>query len=565
AEADNVLVGRTAEGAAVLVTVYGRDAWDSQVVGSLWTALTRRGERAHVWGTRRSRVEHEALFTLLAAQAGVPTLDVVAVGMTDQGDALLVTTAPRAALGEATSDEMLAGAWRAVVALNEAGIAHGRIDGSRVVVREDGLVALADFDAATRTSDEIELRLDRAQLLVATALAVGPDRALAAAAAAVGADGLAEVLPFLQPAALGRSTRAAVRGAEWALDELRASAVAAAGVEEPPLERLRRVTPRSVGTVLVVGFLAYVLVTLVAGVDVAAVASALGDADWRWLVAALVVTPWIQVSSAGATMGSITARVRFVPVLVLQYAIQFIALVLPASAARLALQIRFFQKFGIPAATAVTFGVIDSVTGFVVQITLMLVILVSGLPGFSSPLFAGSGGADDGSSTASLVVLLVALVVIGIVIAVAVPRIRRRITALVPRVRALVTEQARSAQSALAVLRRPAKVATMLGGNLGVQLIQACVLGLCLHAFGQSAHFSQLILINTFVSLFSGIMPVPGGMGVTEAGLTVGLQAVGVPSAIAISTALTFRLVTFYLPPIWGAFAMRWLRRHEYV
>ena len=67
------------------------------------------------------------------------------------------------------------------------------------------------------------------------------------------------------------------------------------------------------------------------------------------------------------------------------------------------------------------------------------------------------------------------------------------------------------------------------------------------------------------MSLFAGLMPVPGGMGVAEAGFTVGLQAIGVPSAIAISTAITYRLVTFYLPPIWGAAAMRWLRRQQYV
>ena len=55
----NLLVAGTAQDTELRVTVYGRDAWDSQLVGSLWTALTRRGERAQIWGTRRSRVEHE--------------------------------------------------------------------------------------------------------------------------------------------------------------------------------------------------------------------------------------------------------------------------------------------------------------------------------------------------------------------------------------------------------------------------------------------------------------------------------------------------------------------------
>ena len=55
-----------------------------------------------------------------------------------------------------------------------------------------------------------------------------------------------------------------------------------------------------------------------------------------------------------------------------------------------------------------------------------------------------------------------------------------------------------------------------------------------------------------------------GRVGVGEAGLTYGLQAVGVPSAIALSTATGFRLVTFCLPPLWGSLAMRWLRKRAY-
>ena len=54
-------------------------------------------------------------------------------------------------------------------------------------------------------------------------------------------------------------------------------------------------------------------------------------------------------------------------------------------------------------------------------------------------------------------------------------------------------------------------------------------------------------------------------MGVAEAGYTACLQAIGIPAPIAVSTAIAFRMATFYLPPLWGSVAMRWLRRRDYV
>ena len=42
-------------------------------------------------------------------------------------------------------------------------------------------------------------------------------------------------------------------------------------------------------------------------------------------------------------------------------------------------------------------------------------------------------------------------------------------------------------------------------------------------------------------------MPIPGGVGVTEAGMTAGLAAVGVPSDVAVSAVLTYRLISYYL------------------
>jgi uncharacterized protein (TIRG00374 family) len=54
-------------------------------------------------------------------------------------------------------------------------------------------------------------------------------------------------------------------------------------------------------------------------------------------------------------------------------------------------------------------------------------------------------------------------------------------------------------------------------------------------------------------------VPVPGGLGVTEVGLVTGLTAAGVPSPTAVAAVLTYRLITFWLPPVPGWFATRHL------
>ena len=60
-------------------------------------------------------------------------------------------------------------------------------------------------------------------------------------------------------------------------------------------------------------------------------------------------------------------------------------------------------------------------------------------------------------------------------------------------------------------------------------------------------------------------MPVPGGIGVAEGGLTFGLVQAGVPEEVALAIAVMYRMASFYLPPIWGFFALRWLERNEHL
>jgi uncharacterized protein (TIRG00374 family) len=339
-------------------------------------------------------------------------------------------------------------------------------------------------------------------------------------------------------------------------------------VEPPTLQKLSRVSVKSILIATAGTLFAFWLISRLLGVDFSAIFSEMAGANWWWILGALLLSPTIQATYAVGTMGASIKPLRYSPVAILQYAIQFIAIVMPATAARLALDVRFFERFGVAAAGAISIGLIDSAGGFIVQILLMALIGLTALPGLTAPLLdtsTSSATAASGPSLLHVALVLLAVIALAAALTWLIPSARHRVTSVIPKARATIVAQRASAQEALQVLRLPKKLTQILVGNLGSQLIQAAILGMCLHAFGADAYFSQLILVNTLVVLFAGLMPVPGGVGVAEAGYTACLQAIGIPSAVAISTALAFRLVTFYLPPLWGSAAMRWLRRNQYV
>ena len=548
-----LLRGQDARGRALLVKVYGRDAWDGQLLTSTWSYLWYRDESPSITFSRRQQVEHEAFVTLLAERSGIPVLPVVAAGVAGARDGVLVIEADARPLDEAIADGLLGGLldrlWRAVTAMHEARIAHGSLDAQHVGVAADGSPRLADFQTSSSSATPQAVLADRAQLLVTTALIAGDDAAVRAALDAIGADGLTEVLPYIQPAALTHATRRSLKDAQRDLDAIRDAAAEAAGTEPPKLEPLRRVTIGSLLTIVVLLLAAYFVFTAIANVGIDQVVAELEKADSAWLWTALLIVPVVPVAQAFGTMGASMLPLRLGPVIALEYAVQFIALAVPSSAARVAMNVRFFQKEGAPAAQALTIGLIDSVFGFIVQVLLLVMILVSGLVTLDISL-NGLNFDPNGK----LLILAGVLLLVLIAIALMIPRIRNPI-------RAHVAE----ARPALRVIRSPIKLAGLLGGNFTAQFLLAIVLGLTVRAFGESATMAQLLLTNTLVSLFAGFMPVPGGIGVSEAALAFCLTAIGIPSASAAAIALTYRLLTFYLPPVWGVFAMRWLRKQSYL
>jgi uncharacterized protein (TIRG00374 family) len=64
-------------------------------------------------------------------------------------------------------------------------------------------------------------------------------------------------------------------------------------------------------------------------------------------------------------------------------------------------------------------------------------------------------------------------------------------------------------------------------------------------------------------SAIGSLVPTPGGLGAVEAALTAGLTAAGLPGAVALSSVLLYRLLTFWLPVPIGWVALKYLERQQ--
>jgi uncharacterized protein (TIRG00374 family) len=111
----------------------------------------------------------------------------------------------------------------------------------------------------------------------------------------------------------------------------------------------------------------------------------------------------------------------------------------------------------------------------------------------------------------------------------------------------------------------PRRSLTIVLSSFAMSLFFALCLGACLLAYGVHLPIATLVVVNWTASTVANMTPVPGGMGVAEAGLIAGLTAAGVPTDQAVAAALTHRLLTFWIPPIAGWFAMRDLTKQHYI
>jgi uncharacterized membrane protein YbhN (UPF0104 family) len=311
---------------------------------------------------------------------------------------------------------------------------------------------------------------------------------------------------------------------------------------------------RVLGQLVLLALGLYFFAQAFAGVDLSELADAIKVGSIPLLLLALAVGQLPRFTWAVATRAACPQPVRYKSVVLLQLAIPFFNLLAPYTVARMAVNIRFFQRQGVSSAAAVSIGAIDTLGGTVSQILILAATVIFGFDSVQLD-FQRTDQSGEGGLLHLLIVVVILVVVAGLV-AVTLPGIRRRLVTLV---KPWLAEAGRT----LAGVRSPSRLSLIVGGNLASEVLLAATLTIVVHAFGASASFATILVIIVGVGVFASLIPVPGGIGVVEGSLVIGLTAAGIDQATAIVCAITYRLCTYYLPPIWGWFAYRALRRRD--
>jgi uncharacterized protein (TIRG00374 family) len=539
----------TAVGDRLDVVVIDRDR---QVVGSLarlWRSIRLRGLEGRSVMPLRQATERAALLSYAARAAGVRTPKLLSVAEADES-MLLVQERPGHAVPladippERLTDQVLREIWAQLQLAHEAGIAHRALTSDVVLVEEvvgQPVVWLTGWEQGDVASSELARRMDVTQLIALLALRVGAARALESAVAVLPDSDIAAIGPLLQTVTLPRETRDEMRAHKPVLAELRSALVARMPEADVEPQQLVRFGARTVFTIVLTFVAIFVILTTV---NVEQIEAALAEGDWRWSALSFALGLSTFVGAAIAFVAFSPVKLSLWRATLVQTAAAFVALAAPAGIGPAALNLRMLTKRGVSTSLSAATVALVQVSQFVVTLGLLLVLSIL-----------------SGTSESPLPVDPVVLLVIGIVAALV------ALSLLIPKVRQWVLSKTLPTlrqmwPRLIEVLGQPWRLVLALAGNLAMTLGYVFAFDAAMHALGQSASLVQVALVYLTGNTAGAMVPTPGGIGAIDVALGTALSGItGINAGIAVSVAVLFRVLTYWLRIPFGWAAMRYLQK----
>jgi glycosyltransferase 2 family protein len=538
------------DGTMLDVTVFDRDQQAADAIYRIYRGLRLRSQvsRSSPLTVERA-IERRALMTYALEDAGVATPRLRALLRVGPEAAVLATDhhpgVTLADLAEEPTDEQLDHVFDTVIQLHRHRVTHRALTADHIMLTgagSDGVMLLDPGDGDVAASD-LQVRLDLAQLTTTLALLVGPERAADSARKKVGDAEVAGLVPLLQPVVLHRSTRAALRKSKDVLPGLRKRLIGSAPETEVPPEQLERIRPRALVTMVASILAAYIVIGEFARENFAQV---LKHADWRWVIATILLTVVTYVGASWSLSGFVLEKLSLFRTFLAQLAGSFVTLVTPAAVGGVALNLRYLHRAKVqPADAAASVGV-SQVFAFALHISL-LVIFVALAGATHSTTYRPSPWVYIALGVLAAAVLVILSLPAGRRLARA--RIGPALGQVIPRL--------------LDVAQKPAKLTEGIGGAFLVTSCYILCLATSVLAVGGHASLAAIAVVFLTGNAIGSAVPTPGGLGAVEAALTAGLTAAGLPGSEALSAVLVFRLITFWLPVPIGWVAFNYLQRHD--
>ena len=366
------------------------------------------------------------------------------------------------------------------------------------------------------------------------------ERAIASASRTLSTSQLASIAPMLQRVVLPSSTREAMGRRGRLLQELRDALVALTPTAHAEPAKLTRFSPRTV-IVTVVGMAA--LWTLLARMNFEQISAAVAQANIWWILGALAFSLATYLGAGLALVALSPTKLSIWTSTEVHLASSVVSLVAPAGVGGAAINLRFLNRKGVPTPVGVATVALVQIFQFAVTVVLLIVL-------------AATTGQSTGLSLPSGWVMVAAAVLVAVV----------TVALVIPRVRSFLWTKAEPTYRQvwprlMWILSNPGRLALGVGGTVLLSLSYVLSFAASLWAFGYTLPFSMLAITYLASNTVGSVVPAPGGIGPVEIALTAGLATAGVPGGVALSAAIVYRLVTFWIPIPVGWLSLRRLQK----
>lgn len=523
---------------------------DRQIVGllaTMWSRIVLTTTARHTEATIEAAKDRFALMELAAVSARLVPDRGLHVAATDNSAVILMRVCGGTALdrldADGIPDSALDEVWDILRHAHQRGLSHGDVQAGVTALR-DGHVELLHWENGSIAASEMERRIDMAQTMAMMAGMVGIDRAVASANRCLSADQVISLAPILQRAVIPAQTRAQFHDRKE-LESLRdrlTEQVPEVGTITPT--QLYRFSPRTVVTVTI-GLIAVYL--LLGSVNFTDLRETLAQANPLWMLFAFGSALFTYLGAAMTLQAYTAEKLPLRESTIVQVAASVVTLVAPAGIGPAALNLRFLHKRRVPTPIALATVILVQVAQFATTIIFLIVL----------SLATGEVGRLTLPSGSVLFGVVLAILVIGALMLITPLRqwvarkTRPTIDQVWPRLVWLTTH--------------PSRILYGFAGSIVQTIAFVTCFGGCLASFGYPLPIVTLALTYLLSNSLGSIIPSPGGIGPVETALTGGLSVAGVPYSIAFSTAILYRLFTFWGRVPLGWLALRYLSKREII